>query len=147
MEFAGMSSRFNGCAGDLSILAQGSRTGTGVWSERRALAGADPAGGSSLCTNIPRTSGRRGAGPAGGAEPRHFSILFKKTVGDSFITFNISASSVSPMASRETSLTMQEIAEKTGLGDSKYFSKWFKRARVRRQANTVPNKRGTIVNK
>jgi len=63
-----------------------------------------------------------------GLSRSHFSILFKKTVGDSFIAFQYKRKlRLAYGLLRETSLTMQEIAEKTGLGDSKYFSKWFKR--------------------
>ncbi|MEK4120457.1 MULTISPECIES: response regulator [Paenibacillus] len=63
-----------------------------------------------------------------GLSRSHFSILFKKTVGDSFIAFQYKRKlRLAYGLLRETSLTMQEIAERTGLGDSKYFSKWFKR--------------------
>ncbi|MWV47268.1 response regulator [Paenibacillus sp. HJL G12] len=63
-----------------------------------------------------------------GLSRSHFSILFKKTVGDSFIAFQYKRKlRLAYGLLRDTTLTMQEIAERTGLGDSKYFSKWFKR--------------------
>ncbi|GIO34790.1 MULTISPECIES: response regulator [Paenibacillus] len=63
-----------------------------------------------------------------GLSRSHFSILFKKAVGDSFIAFQYKRKlRLASGLLRDTSLTMQEIAERTGLGDSKYFSKWFKR--------------------
>lgn len=63
-----------------------------------------------------------------GLSRSHFSILFKKTLGDSFVAFQYKRKlKVARRLLAETALTMQEIAEKTGLSDSKYFSKWFKR--------------------
>ncbi|BFH60684.1 response regulator transcription factor [Paenibacillus azoreducens] len=63
-----------------------------------------------------------------GLSRSHFSILFKKAVGDSFIAFQYKRKlRLASGLLRDTALTMQEIAERTGLGDSKYFSKWFKR--------------------
>ena len=83
-----------------------------------------------------------------GLSRSHFSILFKKTVGDSFIAFQYKRKlRLAYGLLRETSLTMQEIAEKTGLGTANISANGSSAARVRRQANTVPNKRGIIVNK
>ncbi|MEC0373600.1 response regulator transcription factor [Paenibacillus chibensis] len=63
-----------------------------------------------------------------GLSRSHFSILFKKAVGDSFIAFQYKRKlRLASGLLRDTTLTMQDIAERTGLGDSKYFSKWFKR--------------------
>ncbi|MFB9330035.1 response regulator [Paenibacillus aurantiacus] len=63
-----------------------------------------------------------------GLSRSHFSILFKKAVGDSFVTFQYKRKlKLAYGLLKDTNLTMQEIAERTGLGDSKYFSKWFKR--------------------
>ncbi|MNZ65535.1 Arabinose operon regulatory protein [compost metagenome] len=63
-----------------------------------------------------------------GLSRSHFSILFKKTVGDSFVAFQYKRKlKLAKALLRDTQLTMQDIAERTGLGDSKYFSKWFKR--------------------
>ncbi|GLX66894.1 response regulator transcription factor [Paenibacillus glycanilyticus] len=63
-----------------------------------------------------------------GLSRSHFSILFKKAVGDSFVAFQYKRKlKLATGLLRDTNLTMQEIAERTGLGDSKYFSKWFKR--------------------
>ncbi|WP_201004203.1 response regulator transcription factor [Paenibacillus glycanilyticus] len=63
-----------------------------------------------------------------GLSRSHFSILFKKAVGDSFVAFQYKRKlKLATGLLRDTHLTMQEIAERTGLGDSKYFSKWFKR--------------------
>ncbi|MEK5394839.1 response regulator transcription factor [Paenibacillus sp. FSL K6-2859] len=63
-----------------------------------------------------------------GLSRSHFSILFKKTLGDSFVAFQYKRKlKLAKELLRDTQLTMQDIAERTGLGDSKYFSKWFKR--------------------
>jgi len=63
-----------------------------------------------------------------GLSRSHFSILFKKAVGDSFVAYQYKRKlKLSYALLKDTNLTMQEIAERTGLGDSKYFSKWFKR--------------------
>lgn len=63
-----------------------------------------------------------------GLSRSHFSILFKKAVGDSFVAFQYKRKlKMATELLRDTQLTMQDIAERTGLGDSKYFSKWFKR--------------------
>lgn len=63
-----------------------------------------------------------------GLSRSHFSILFKKAIGDSFVAFQYKRKlKLAYGLLRDTTLTMQEIAERTGLGDSKYFSKWFKR--------------------
>ncbi|RKP48869.1 response regulator [Cohnella endophytica] len=63
-----------------------------------------------------------------GLSRSHFSIMFKKAVGDSFVAFQYKRKlKLAYGYLKDTTLTMQEIAERTGLGDSKYFSKWFKR--------------------
>jgi len=63
-----------------------------------------------------------------GLSRSHFSILFKKTVGLSFVAYQYKRKlKIASELLKDTSLTMQDIAERTGLGDSKYFSKWFKR--------------------
>ncbi|GGA09727.1 hypothetical protein GCM10008018_64120 [Paenibacillus marchantiophytorum] len=63
-----------------------------------------------------------------GLSRSHFSILFKKAVGDSFVAFQYKRKlKLAYGLLKDTNLTMQDIAERTGLGDSKYFSKWFKR--------------------
>jgi len=63
-----------------------------------------------------------------GLSRSHFSILFKKAVGDSFVAFQYKRKlRLAFGLLKDTQLTLQEIAERTGLGDSKYFSKWFKR--------------------
>lgn len=63
-----------------------------------------------------------------GLSRSHFSILFKKTVGDSFVAFQYKRKlKLAKELLQDTQLTMQDIAERTGMGDSKYFSKWFKR--------------------
>ncbi|MBP1964589.1 response regulator transcription factor [Paenibacillus aceris] len=63
-----------------------------------------------------------------GLSRSHFSILFKKAVGDSFVAFQYKRKlKLAYGLLKDTALTMQDIAERTGLGDSKYFSKWFKR--------------------
>jgi len=63
-----------------------------------------------------------------GLSRSHFSILFKKSVGLSFVAYQYKRKlKIARELLKDTSLTMQDIAERTGLGDSKYFSKWFKR--------------------
>ncbi|MEC0231653.1 response regulator transcription factor [Paenibacillus alba] len=63
-----------------------------------------------------------------GLSRSHFSILFKKALGDSFVAFQYKRKlKLAYGLLKDTTLTMQDIAERTGLGDSKYFSKWFKR--------------------
>lgn len=63
-----------------------------------------------------------------GLSRSHFSTLFKKSVGESFYTFSekLKLSAACELLEM-TSLTLQEIGEKIGIQDGKYFSKWFKK--------------------
>lgn len=63
-----------------------------------------------------------------GLSRSHFSVLFKKVVGDSFITFlyRVKLKAACELLGT-TGLTIQEISDKVGMPDAKYFSKWFKR--------------------
>ncbi|MCO0599257.1 response regulator [Peribacillus butanolivorans] len=63
-----------------------------------------------------------------GLSRSHFSTMFKKTVGESFITFieKLKVKSACDLL-ENTSISLQEISEKIGIQDGKYFSKWFKK--------------------
>lgn len=63
-----------------------------------------------------------------GLSRSHFSTIFKKTVGESFISFieKLKVQSACNLL-ENTSLPLQEIGEKIGIQDGKYFSKWFKK--------------------
>ncbi|KMY48786.1 response regulator transcription factor [Peribacillus loiseleuriae] len=63
-----------------------------------------------------------------GLSRSHFSTMFKKTVGENFITFieKLKVQSACNLL-ENTSLPLQEIGEKIGIQDGKYFSKWFKK--------------------
>jgi YesN/AraC family two-component response regulator len=63
-----------------------------------------------------------------GLSRSHFSTLFSKSVGESFYIFTekLKLNAASELL-ETTSLTLQEIGEKVGIHDGKYFSKWFKK--------------------
>lgn len=63
-----------------------------------------------------------------GLSRSHFSTLFSKSVGESFQTFTekIKLNTACELL-ETTSHTLQEIGEKVGVYDGKYFSKWFKK--------------------
>ncbi|MEH7503117.1 response regulator [Neobacillus drentensis] len=63
-----------------------------------------------------------------GLSRSHFSTLFSKSVGESFYIFTekLKLNAASELL-ETTSLTLQEIGEKVGVHDGKYFSKWFKK--------------------
>lgn len=63
-----------------------------------------------------------------GLSRSHFSTLFSKSVGESFHTFTekLKINAASELL-ETTSLTLQEIGERVGVHDGKYFSKWFKK--------------------
>ncbi|WP_374020051.1 response regulator [Paenibacillus thiaminolyticus] len=63
-----------------------------------------------------------------GLSRSHFSMLFKKTVGESFLSFlyRMRLDAAMDLLS-STDLTLQDIAERIGMIDGKYVSKWFKR--------------------
>lgn len=63
-----------------------------------------------------------------GLSRSHFSTLFKKTVGESFVSFTYRAKlKIACELLGAQGITVQDIAEKIGMPDAKYFSKWFKR--------------------
>ncbi|WP_088833035.1 response regulator transcription factor [Paenibacillus tyrfis] len=63
-----------------------------------------------------------------GLSRSHFSTLFKKTVGESFVSFTYRAKlKIACELLGAKGITVQEIADKIGMPDAKYFSKWFKR--------------------
>ncbi|MCP3773321.1 response regulator [Paenibacillus sp. MZ04-78.2] len=63
-----------------------------------------------------------------GLSRSHFSTLFKKTVGESFVSFTYRAKlKIACELLAAKGITVQEIADKIGMPDAKYFSKWFKR--------------------
>ncbi|GLI07415.1 hypothetical protein YDYSG_34450 [Paenibacillus tyrfis] len=63
-----------------------------------------------------------------GLSRSHFSTLFKKTVGESFVSFTYRAKlKIACELLGAQGITVQEIADKIGMPDAKYFSKWFKR--------------------
>lgn len=63
-----------------------------------------------------------------GLSRSHFSVMFKKGVGESFGEFLDKRRVKKARAMLdETALSIQEVAERVGLPDAKYFSKWFKK--------------------
>lgn len=63
-----------------------------------------------------------------GLSRSHFSTLFRKTVGQSFISYAYTMKlKVASQLLSTTQLTIQDISDKVGMPDAKYFSKWFKR--------------------
>ena len=100
LELAGRPSGLGGCAESFSILAQGSRAGAGVRSERRAVAGADPAGDSSAArTSRGRVVGAELAQQVGLSRAIFRSCSRKRSATVSSRS-NISASSALLTASR-----------------------------------------------
>ncbi|WP_442601297.1 response regulator transcription factor [Paenibacillus sp. KN14-4R] len=63
-----------------------------------------------------------------GLSRSHFSTLFKKIVGESFVSFmyQIKLNIVCELLT-SSKLNIQDISDKVGMPDVKYFSKWFKR--------------------
>ncbi|MCR8642505.1 response regulator [Paenibacillus sp. N1-5-1-14] len=63
-----------------------------------------------------------------GLSRSHFSTLFKKVVGESFVSFmyQIKLNIVCELLT-SSKLNIQDISDKVGMPDVKYFSKWFKR--------------------
>ncbi|MED1722784.1 response regulator [Brevibacillus parabrevis] len=63
-----------------------------------------------------------------GLSRSHFSVLFKKGVGESFGEFlDKRRVRIAQGMLGETTMSIQEVAERVGLPDAKYFSKWFKK--------------------
>jgi two-component system, response regulator YesN len=80
-----------------------------------------------------------------GLSRSHFSTLFKKTVGESFITFTekIKIQAACDLLD-STALTLQEVGEKIGIQDGKYFSKWFKKCIGKTPSDYRQNKKTKI---
>jgi YesN/AraC family two-component response regulator len=78
-----------------------------------------------------------------GLSRSHFSTLFSKSVGESFHTFTEKLKLRAACEFLETtSLTLQEIGEKVGVHDGKYFSKWFKKCTGHTPSDYRQTKRG-----
>lgn len=77
-----------------------------------------------------------------GLSRSHFSTMFKKTVGESFITFieKLKVKAACELL-ENTSLPLQDIGEKIGIQDGKYFSKWFKKCMGRTPSEYRQNKK------
>jgi two-component system response regulator YesN len=63
-----------------------------------------------------------------GVSRSYFSTIFKETTGESLISFitNRKLEQAKRML-RTTSFRLDDIAEQVGIGDTKYFAKWFKK--------------------
>ncbi|MFS0836723.1 helix-turn-helix domain-containing protein [Paenibacillus sp. 1P03SA] len=63
-----------------------------------------------------------------GLSRSHFSTLFKRVVGESFVAFTCRTKlGIASELLATSKLTVQDIADRVGMPDAKYFSKWFKR--------------------
>ncbi|TJY42426.1 response regulator [Cohnella pontilimi] len=63
-----------------------------------------------------------------GLSRSHFSVMFKKAVGENFMSYlHKRKLEVASELLLNTRLTLDEIAERTGMDCAKNFSKWFKR--------------------
>ncbi|MFD7525338.1 response regulator transcription factor [Paenibacillus chitinolyticus] len=63
-----------------------------------------------------------------GLSRSHFSTLFKRVVGESFVAFTCRTKlGIASELLAASKLTVQDIADRVGMPDAKYFSKWFKR--------------------
>ncbi len=80
-----------------------------------------------------------------GLSRSHFSTMFKKTVGESFITFieKLKVKAACELL-ENTSLPLQDIGEKIGIQDGKYFSKWFKKCMGRTPSDYRQNKKENV---
>lgn len=80
-----------------------------------------------------------------GLSRSHFSTMFKKTVGESFITFieKLKIKAACELL-ENTSLPLQNIGEKIGIQDGKYFSKWFKKCMGRTPSEYRQNKKQNV---
>ncbi|WP_053600406.1 response regulator [Bacillus sp. FJAT-18017] len=81
-----------------------------------------------------------------GLSRSHFSTMFKKTVGESFIEFTerMRINTACDLL-ENTSLTQQEISEKIGIQDGKYFSKWFKKCTGKTPSDYRQNKKENFI--
>lgn len=81
-----------------------------------------------------------------GLSRSHFSTMFKKAVGESFIAFTERIRvQIACDFLEKTSLTSQEISEKVGIQDGKYFSKWFKKCIGVTPSDYRQNKKQNII--
>ncbi|MEH7247166.1 response regulator [Neobacillus niacini] len=80
-----------------------------------------------------------------GLSRSHFSTMFKKTVGESFITFieKLKIKAACELL-ENTSLPLQDIGEKIGIQDGKYFSKWFKKCMGKTPSEYRQNKKQNV---
>ncbi|WP_342433221.1 response regulator [Neobacillus sp. FSL H8-0543] len=80
-----------------------------------------------------------------GLSRSHFSTMFKKTIGESFITFmeKLKVKAACELL-ENTSLPLQEIGEKIGIQDGKYFSKWFKKCMGKTPSEYRQNKKQNV---
>ncbi|NEW04961.1 response regulator [Paenibacillus sp. SYP-B3998] len=63
-----------------------------------------------------------------GLSRSHLSSLFKKTLGEGFVAYTYRTKlKAAQQLLTTTDTTVQDIADKLGMIDAKYFSKWFKR--------------------
>ncbi|MFD0693111.1 response regulator [Paenibacillus sp. GCM10027628] len=63
-----------------------------------------------------------------GLSRSHLSSLFKKTLGEGFVAYTYRTKlKAAQQLLTTTDMTIQDIADKLGMIDAKYFSKWFKR--------------------
>jgi two-component system, response regulator YesN len=80
-----------------------------------------------------------------GLSRSHFSTMFKKTTGESFITFTEKLKVKAACELLEnTLLPLQEIGEKIGIQDGKYFSKWFKKCIGKTPSEYRQNKKENV---
>lgn len=78
-----------------------------------------------------------------GLSRSHFSTLFKKSIGESFSEFTEKLKLEAACSLLEaTPLTLQEISERIGIHDGKYFSKWFKKCTGQTPSDYRQTKRG-----
>jgi len=81
-----------------------------------------------IITNLSEPISVNGIAEFVGVSRSHLSTLFKKKTGISIHSFiEKKRIEVSDHLLKSSSLTIQEVAEKVGIEDAKYFSKWYKK--------------------
>lgn len=96
-----------------------------------ASAGSDPIGQAIewVLQNLARPLSVQDAADQVGLSRSHFSTLFKRKVGESFGTFvEKRRRKLASEYLATTTMNVQEIADRIGMTDAKYFSKWFKKS-------------------
>ncbi|GKS14952.1 hypothetical protein YDYSY3_59520 [Paenibacillus chitinolyticus] len=79
-----------------------------------------------------------------GLSRSHFSTLFKRVVGESFVAFTCRTKlGIASELLAASKLTVQDIADRVGMPDAKYFSKWFKRCTGRTPSHYRTERRMT----